>query len=242
MSCIAGALVFGIYSIFFSSYFTVQNITVERNNTTIPATELAPFLNRIKGRNALFVHTEDLMRDIEQKFKFEVKLARIQKKFPNHLSLLIEEYPRIAKLNVITDGATKSFAVNEIGYAIPATETDAQLPVITLRNPANPQLYKEHTVVISKEFLDKFDTSFKTFLTLFDLGIEYGEWLERAREFHLKSDKGFFVWLDLTQDIEDQLKKLKRAQVKLDIYNEPLEYIDLRIAGSESEKVIFKRK
>jgi hypothetical protein len=50
------------------------------------------------------------------------------------------------------------------------------------------------------------------------------------------------VWLDLTVDIPQQLGKLKRTLPKLDIYHEPLEYIDLRIAGAESEKVIFKRR
>ena len=71
---------------------------------------------------------------------------------------------------------------------------------------------------------------------------EEAEWGKIEREFHLKTEAGFYVWLDMTTDVETQLKKLKRALPKLDIYKEPLQYIDLRIAGAESEKVIFKRK
>jgi len=41
---------------------------------------------------------------------------------------------------------------------------------------------------------------------------------------------------------EDQLKKLKKILVKLDIYKENLLYIDLRIAGANGDKIIYKRK
>ena len=38
------------------------------------------------------------------------------------------------------------------------------------------------------------------------------------------------------------LKKLKKALVKLDIYTEDLQYIDLRIAGGNGDKIIYKRR
>jgi hypothetical protein len=50
------------------------------------------------------------------------------------------------------------------------------------------------------------------------------------------------VWLDMQKPIEEQLKKLKKALVKLDIYTESLEYIDLRISGTNGDKIIYKRK
>ena len=33
-----------------------------------------------------------------------------------------------------------------------------------------------------------------------------------------------------------------KALVKLDIYNEDLQYIDLRIAGGNGDKIIYKRR
>jgi len=62
------------------------------------------------------------------------------------------------------------------------------------------------------------------------------------RELHLKTEKYFIIWLDIQKPFEDQLKKLKKALVKLDIFNEPLEYIDLRISGESGDKIIYKRK
>ena len=47
--------------------------------------------------------------------------------------------------------------------------------------------------------------------------------------------------IDLEKDLLRQIEKLKKALPKLDIYNEPLLYIDLRISGTNTEKVIFKR-
>jgi len=46
----------------------------------------------------------------------------------------------------------------------------------------------------------------------------------------------------MQQPSENQLKKLKKSLVKLDIFNEPLEYIDLRIAGGNGDKIIYKRR
>ena len=38
-----------------------------------------------------------------------------------------------------------------------------------------------------------------------------------------------------------KFKKLKKSLVKLDIYTATLEYIDLRIAGTNGDKIIYKR-
>ena len=67
-------------------------------------------------------------------------------------------------------------------------------------------------------------------------------YLEKAREFHLRTEKNFDIWLSLEMDYKSQLSKLKAAEQKLNIKTEPLQYIDLRIAGGNGEKVIFKRR
>ncbi len=68
------------------------------------------------------------------------------------------------------------------------------------------------------------------------------EYLVREREVHLRTEKNFIVWIDMEKDLNIQLDKLKKVLGKLNIYNTPLEYIDLRISGTDNEKVIFKRR
>ena len=62
------------------------------------------------------------------------------------------------------------------------------------------------------------------------------------REVHLKTEKDFAIWLDLGKTYEQQLDKLKRTLERLDIYNTPLQYIDLRISSQTGEKIIFRRR
>jgi hypothetical protein len=90
--------------------------------------------------------------------------------------------------------------------------------------------------------LEKIRIGFSKFTELFGMKITQGEYLKRERELHMLTEKNFEIWLDLTSDVLQQLTKLKRATVKLDLTTTPLEYIDLRIAGGDSEKVIFKRR
>lgn len=113
------------------------------------------------------------------------------------------------------------------------------IPTLVLRS-AKPLTGK--SVIIPKEKMDVFVSIFQKFHDFFGIKIIEGEWKKIERELHLKTEKNFLVWLDLTGNAETQLEKLKRVLPKLDIYREPLEYIDLRIAGAESEKVIFKRR
>ena len=68
------------------------------------------------------------------------------------------------------------------------------------------------------------------------------EYYVRERELHLQTEKNFMVMLDMEKPFMPQLDKLKKALPKLNIYNTPPEYIDLRISGTDTEKVIFKRK
>lgn len=66
------------------------------------------------------------------------------------------------------------------------------------------------------------------------------EYHVREREIHLQTEKNFMVWLDMEKELNPQMEKLKKALPKINIYNTPLEYIDLRISGTDNEKVIYK--
>ena len=76
----------------------------------------------------------------------------------------------------------------------------------------------------------------------FNIKVLDAEYKVREREVHLMTEKYFKVWIDMEKSLTDQFEKLKKALPRLDIYKTALEYIDLRISGTDNEKVIFKKR
>lgn len=236
---IGGLIAGGIYTALFSSFFTITKVSVEKNGNAVAGSSLAPFLDKIKGKNILFINSDQLTYEIEQTFKNEVLLSRIKKSYPHKIIINVEEYPAICNFAVKTPAKTQKFVLNQIGYAIFENIEQKELPTLFLQTPKE---FPPKSVAIEKEKMTFIADSFRKFIDLFGLKVPSAEWKKTERELHLKTEKGFYVWLDMTADLDEQLQKLKRSLPKLDIYRQPLEYVDLRIAGGESEKVIFKRR
>ncbi len=238
---VIGAIFIGFfYLVFFSSFFTITKVTLEKNGSgAVSSAQLASFLEKIKGKNLLFLKNNKLTKELEQTFRNEVLIANVKKSYPNRVIVKVEEYPAVVNFRVFVGDTAQKFVLNQIGYAIFENAELEELPILTLRTD---KTLPQKTIIIPPEKLAPMMTAFTKFQELFGLKVPAGEWKKTERELHLKVEKNFSVWLDLTGDIEQQLGKLKRALPKLDLYREPLEYIDLRIAGADYEKVIFKRK
>lgn len=238
---VAGVVLVGlIYVALFSSFFEITKVTLEKNGEAVASTALAPFLDKFKGKNIIFVNTDSLVREIEQTFKNQVLLVSIKKSYPHRIIVKVEEYPAVLNLRVIVDNMVQKFVINQIGYSILENSEQKDLPILIWRT--SKLLPAGKSVVIDPEKLAPIVDGYIKFKDYFGIKILEGEWKKTQRELHLKTEKDFFVWLDLTQNVDGQLSKLKRALAKLDIYSEKLEYIDLRIAGGDNEKVIFKRR
>lgn len=228
------------YVVFFSSFFTVTKAVLEKNGNAVAATSLSPFLDKLKGKNLLFVDLDSLTREIEQTFEHEVLLVKIKKSPPSTLIVHVEEQPAVLNVQVITsENVTQKFIVNQIGYIIGENAEQKNLPLLIVHLP---KAIQGKVVLIPQIWIDPITEAYTKFPDIFGMKITKGEWKKVERELHLTTEKNFEVWLDLTQDIDSQLSKLKRALPKLDIYHDPLAYIDLRIPGGDSEKVIFKRR
>lgn len=236
---IGGVFIGIVYSTVFSSIFVISKITVEKNSNAVSETAILPYLERLRGKNLLFVNLDGFADEIMQTFKNEILFVKIKKSYPNQIIAQVEEYPLVLNLHVFTPEKNQKFILNQIGYAVFENTENKTLPklIVNLPKPLTPK-----TVLIEKNKMIEITDAFRKFLEMFGIKIIDGEWVKVARELHLKTEKNFEVWLDLTAPVERQLNKLKRALTKLDIAREPLEYIDLRIAGTDSEKVIFKRK
>ncbi len=115
----------------------------------------------------------------------------------------------------------------------PIEEVEEETEPDTMPDQINEELISEEMLATLLETATNFEGKF---------GMEVLEvhYLKRARELHLYTERYFFVWIDLTQDVSLQLAKLKKALTEIDIYAAPIEYIDLRISGQNGEKVIYK--
>lgn len=168
----------------------------------------------------------------------ELESIKVNKDYPSTLTIGFLEYPLVA--NIINESTTirKNYIINSIGFAIKEDLESPELPYIKIESdePINTEV-----AVIEKLKLDYILESKTYFEDKFGMKIIRIEYKPTAREIHLLTERNFFIWLDIQISYEEQFKKLKKTLVKLDIYTEDLEYIDLRIAGSNGDKIIYKR-
>lgn len=232
-------IIFGAYLIFISSYFKVKDITFSDKSFTNQtlAEEISSTIDIAINKNILFIETSELELKIKSLFP-ELESIKVIKDYPNILTVEFLEHPLVA--NIINESTTirKNYIINSIGFAIKEDLESPELPYIKIESdePINSEV-----AVIEKSKLDYILESKNYFEDKFGMKIIRIEYKATAREVHLLTERNFFIWLDIQVSFEDQFKKLKKSLVKLDIYTEALEYIDLRIAGSNGDKIIYKR-
>lgn len=122
-----------------------------------------------------------------------------------------------------------------------ATElTDASEPTDAAEPESTHHNYELNEELIAKGTLETLLETSKDFTGKFNMQILEIHYLKQARELHLLTERHFNVWIDLTQDINIQLTKLKKSLTSLNIYEANIDYIDLRISGQNGEKVIYR--
>jgi len=236
----SGLTIILIYLIFFSTYFKVTDINVSQDNLENQnlASEITKTVSSALGRNLVFIDTENLKIKVIDDFP-ELETVIIEKNYPHTLEINFLEYPLVANVINESPNIKKNYIINSIGYAIKEDLENPNLPYIKIKSdePINP----ENSIIEANKLKYILD-AIAYFEEKFGMRIIEVEYKKIAREIHLFTERNFYIWLDIQQSAEDQLKKLKKALVKLDIYNENLQYIDLRIAGNNGDKIIYKRK
>ena len=229
-----------LYIFFYSPLFQIKHITIADSNAEDQAlsAQLKKNLEPQIGENLLFVDTQEL--DIQLLDHFgEIQNLNIRKKLPDTLEISFSQYELVANLINETSTVKKSYIINAIGYGIKEDLKSNALPTILIQS-AEP--LNTATALIPQAKLDYILGSTTYYEEKFGMEITQITFKPFAREVHLLTEKDFTIWLDIQRPYEDQFRKLKKALVKLDIYNEPLLYIDLRIAGGSGDKIIYMRK
>jgi cell division septal protein FtsQ len=234
------AFIIGLYFIFISNLFLINDIrflneSFENENFN---QEIENTISSFISENLFLIDTEEITSQIIMNFP-QIEEVTVNKNYPHTITIEFTKYPLVA--NVINESTNikKNYIINSIGYAIKEDLENQNLPYVYIETdePVNTNI-----PVIEEAKLNYILNSIKYFEEKFGMRIVEVEYKKIARELHLLTEKDFYIWLDIQVPAEEQLKKLKKALVKLDIYKENLQYIDLRIAGESGDKIIYKRK
>ncbi len=228
-----------IYFLFFTHNLDLRRWEITENNTIITQDDPKNSLIQSEiGKNILLIDETKIINDIHKLYP-EINTIKITKILPNKIKIDLQNYEQIANIINVADGIQKKFIVNSNGFLTQENIDNPDLPYIKIKTQ---KFYTVRTNITQTNQLEFVINSIKQFETKFNLKITDAEFMPREREVHLRTEKNFMVWIDMEKDLNLQLEKLKKILGKLNIYNTPLEYIDLRISGTDNEKVIFKRR
>ena len=228
-----------IWLIGFSHFFDVKSWEVVEDGTKITTDEnVNKLMQSQKSKNLIFID-ENALTTAVKKLHPEVKKIVIKKLFPTKIRVEIEKYPIVANIVNVVQGIQKKFQIDSQGFLAEENIENPELPYIKI---FQNEVFQIHTFPIDTTKLNYILNTIYNFKEKFAIKVLNAEYFVRERELHLQTEKNFMVMLDMEKPFMPQLDKLKKALPKLNIYNTPLEYIDLRISGTDTEKVIFKRK
>lgn len=229
-----------LYVIFLTPAFEIQEIQVEGGaDTEIEQQAIREYLQDQLGQNLLRFNPNEHEDEMSEAYP-HLKNVKITRDFFHTIYARLESYPDRANIQVKNeDGSLDLYIVNELGY-VSSEGSNEKLPTLVMDTSGTEPSEEETPELIDQEILETLIQSQELFEAKFGMDILEVHYIKRAREVHLLTERYFFVWIDLQQDIELQLIKLKQAMTELDIYDTELEYIDLRISGQQGEKVIYK--
>lgn len=231
---------FLLYIIFVSNYFLLKNVTIKNKDIAdeMLGGKIKDSFKKELGSNLIFIDTSALQTEIQKKFP-ELEKLKLSKNYPNQIEVSFAEYPLVANIINESSKVKKTYIVNSVGFAMKENYENPALPFIKVKSEEPVNIKKPIIEVGKLRYILEAVIYFQDKFGMKVIEIEYKP---IARELHLITEKNFAIWLDMQKSSDEQLKKLKKALVKLDIYNESLLYIDLRIAGNNGDKIIFKRK
>jgi len=232
------AIISIFYLLFFSNIFKVQKI--DNINNTIETKALS---DKIKSelrynlsKNLILLNSQKTAEQLIKKFP-ELETIEIQKKFPNTLAFKFDEFPLSANLIVESSNLKKTYILNSLGFIIKENYENPTLPFIKMQTE---EAINPDKKAIDKETLEYIISARQYFEEKFGMKVKEVIYKPIPRELHLLTERDFYIWLDIQQDYEEQLQKLKKASSEIDIYNEDIEYIDLRISVLNGSKIILK--
>jgi len=227
------------YNLFLSNRLNLTTITVFEDQQPLEVHPALAILDGLKGSNILLINTFKLEQELQESYPYYAKL-NLKKDLPETLVVQLETHPLVANLIAeLPDGTEQPLLLNAAG-AITQPEEDSitiDLPTIVIEVD---QKLIEGEGIITPEHLAFMLDAIQAYQDKFSMAVLNTRYYPIARETHLVTERNFEVWLSFGQSLDEQINKLKQALPRLNIYDLPLEYIDLRISGINGEKVIYR--
>lgn len=232
-------LIAAAYLVFFSGFFTIASVSVQRDALTTSVPLIQSALSDVVGCNLLLVSSGALEERLYSAFP-EVKAFEVDKLLPRTIKVTITEYPVVAKLREQTTGTV--WLLNEIGQVV-KKESPATLPIIDYRNAyqfpfsdveqqftALTHLQDGAIALAAKDVRFILEAN-EHLRTKFSIGSKEMPFYPLERELHIHTDRGWQVWLDMDQDVAAQLDRLAITAGQFNAASSRLAYADLRVKG-----------
>lgn len=235
-----------IYSFVFANFLQINEITVD-NQGTIDDADIQETVNReldgkylrvISKNNFIFFNSKKTELKLKNEFK-KIKTVSVSKKFPDKISVKIEERNLI--LALCSRG--ECYFIDENGYAYEKINSEIQVEnqneIIELVDESGKEIRENEYVLLPSfvEFIVNVADEIKDDTSLEILN-EYRTRSRISEEVIVQTKKGWDIYLNAKFPIDKStqtLKTLLNRHLMLKDLNE-LEYIDLR-----SENKVFYR-
>lgn len=235
---LAAGVAYSVYFLFFSNYFILTEVKTVQEGMEEKNKLFDEYFKGMKGKNLILTDIQKIKEKIQEDHP-EFENISIKKVYPKVIRIEADKYPPAANIiNVVGEGQRKHI-VNIVGLSILEEAENPNLPYIKIQSE---EFLDAKSPLLPKEKLEYIMGAIGYFEDKLGMKVFDAEYLKKAREVHLKTEKYFYVWLDIQKPFEEQIMKLKRIVPKLDIYNQPLAYIDLRVSEISGDKIIYKKR
>lgn len=227
-----------VYSLFFTNTFNVKKILIYEGEEESTNIQLRRITEPLRNRNIILFSKNDLETLIQNRID-NITALEIVKQYPDTVVIRYDRFSDVANITNLIGRlqVRKSFILNENGILIEEDKISSTLPNITIQTEAAYNLGEQ---IIDPEQLKFILDTKNYFEERFDLKIIDIRYIPRAREIRLTTERDFEVWIDLAFDYREQINKLRNAVPRINVYEGPLEYVDLRIRSAEGQKIIYK--
>jgi hypothetical protein len=219
LTCMTLFLVFAI----FSPYYELKNISVVSDSTNIPSEVVQNILNPFLNKNLFFIQKKAIQHSLQTKFP-EINSLSITEKWPSEIEIDINVDP--VKYNIFDEESANFSSITNNGIIIKNNSTEG-LPIIKIIQYNKPLTI--HQNIIPSDWLRKIDIAEDFLKHEIKLPVREIKLLMKAREVHIITTADAAIWIDLSQSIEQQLRKLILSEGKIKLYSKKFHHIDLRI-------------
>jgi|GEM_PF-1181157 hypothetical protein len=213
-------------------YFHLKKVSVVRDNPNLDVAQIEKSLEEFYGKNILFLAHKNVREKLSADFP-EFRNISVNENWPSEIELHIKISP--PRFNLLNTESANFSVISEDGVIL-QEEPDENLPVLKIFQYEKPILVRQK--FISKEDLDNIEQAENRLEQEIKLPLNASHLYWKARELHLISQGDMAIWIDLSQDIESQMRKLELSAQEIGLYTNRFEHIDLRIP----KQIFWKRK